>query len=221
MAKQKITKSPKKIKIKIGDKFGRLEVLENTGIIKSHTCFKCKCKCGNIKNIRADRLKSGNTKSCGCLWKEAIIKANSTHGMYKSLEYASWLHMLNRCGNPKNDGYDGYGGRGITVCKRWLKFENFFEDMGIRKKGLSIERIDNNKGYYKENCKWATTLEQSRNKRPRKKNKVGVVGIGWDKQRCKYRVQIGVNGKNYFVGRFATLEQAKTARQESEQNYWK
>lgn len=82
--------------------------------------------------------------------------------------YISWHHMKQRCLNPKNHKWEAYGGRGITICKRWHKFENFFADMGERPDGLSLDRIDNNKGYSKDNCRWATHDVQANNKRVRK-----------------------------------------------------
>lgn len=87
-------------------------------------------------------------------------------GSKRTKEYMAWDHMKQRCNNPKNPRYKDYGGRGIRVCNRWLDFKNFLEDMGpAPSKTLTLERINNNLGYSKENCKWATTMEQSRNKR--------------------------------------------------------
>ena len=92
--------------------------------------------------------------------------ANRTHGMSLSSEYRIWIGVKNRCQNPRNKRYDDYGGRGITVCERWQKFENFLEDMGPRpSKQHSLDREDNSKGYCKENCRWVTTKDQNRNTR--------------------------------------------------------
>lgn len=90
---------------------------------------------------------------------------STTHGMYYTATYKSWARMIQRCNNKKYDHYKYYGGRGINVCKLWLKFENFYKDMGERPEKMSIDRIDPEKGYFKENCKWSTHREQCNNKR--------------------------------------------------------
>lgn len=134
-----------------------------------------KCDCGNIIEVEVNSVdgKRGNTRSCGCLGVEQRLKANTTHGRSRRdsehyQTYSSWQHMKDRCLNPKNKYYKNYGERGITICDRWMDFERFLEDMGDRSKELSLDRIDNNKGYYKENCRWATRLQQANNTRRNK-----------------------------------------------------
>jgi len=153
-----------------GKKFGRLSVIKQTGKDKNgHSLWLCKCDCGKEKIILGISLQSGCTKSCGCLKKELDKKRNLKHNHAQrgkvSKTYNSWVHMIQRCTNPNCEIYKHYGGRGIKVCKRWLKFENFLEDIGEIPKGLTLDRVDNNKGYSPKNCKLSTIKEQSRNKR--------------------------------------------------------
>lgn len=126
------------------------------------------CSCGKEKTIREDLVKSGKQKSCGCSRKK--MKNTLSHGMSRTKIYSVWSSLKSRCLNPNNPQYKDYGGRGIKVSDRWLSFENFFEDMGHPKKeGLTIDRIDNEDGYYKENCRWATSKQQNSNKRSNKR----------------------------------------------------
>ncbi len=153
-----------------GQKFGRLFVIERMANNKHRqSMWLCRCDCGKEKTIWSGDLKSGNTKSCGCLKREKITIANTTHGHSTTIKmsktYDAWQSMIQRCTNPKSMYYYNYGGRGIAVCKRWRKFENFLKDMGIPKNGLTLDRVNNDKGYCKSNCRWATRKEQNRNKR--------------------------------------------------------
>lgn len=155
----------------IGQKFGILTVLKRTdGNQRGYCRWLCKCICGKEKIISSGDLKSGNTKSCGCLRKKQTCERFTTHGHLKnglvSKTYHSWLSMIQRCTNPHKKDYKYYGGRGIIVCKRWMKFENFLVDMDEPPtKSHSIDRIDNDGNYCKSNCRWATRTEQQRNTR--------------------------------------------------------
>jgi len=150
----------------IGKQFNRWTVLDYfPGYRKNGKKFKntvlCICICGNKNTITWGDLKSGKSKSCGCLHLEIVKR----HDLSKTSEYGAWRDMLQRCNNPKNAWYDSYGGRGIKVCERWHKFENFIADMGFKKdRTLSIDRINNDDNYYPENCRWATKLEQILNR---------------------------------------------------------
>ena len=162
-----------------GRRFGKLVVLEFSGRAKTIILWKCKCDCGESSTVRANALTSGRTRSCGCGEKDnlkALCAARITHGMANSIsEYSIWNMMRQRCSNPKNLAYDRYGARGITVCKRWDSFEQFFSDMGPRPyRKHSIERIVNSLGYMPGNCKWATATEQGRNKR----NNIAITHAG-------------------------------------------
>jgi len=145
-----------------GQRFGRLVAIEPTdrrsrGVI----IWRCICDCGNEHFTTSVRLHHKLVKSCGCL------RGNySYHGMFGTPTHKSWEGMKSRCNDPNNSSYKYYGGRGIKVCERWHKFENFYADMGERPKGMTLDRINNDGDYEPRNCKWATYKEQRANSRP-------------------------------------------------------
>lgn len=143
--------------------FGRLTVDSVEGS-KVH----CTCACGTKRIVSIYSLRSGNTRSCGCLARERTAnmgRSNKTHGMKKTRTYKAWESMRRRCFNPRAGNFKHYGGRGITVCDAWASFENFLADMGECPDGLTLERNDTNGNYEPSNCCWATPVEQTRNRR--------------------------------------------------------
>ncbi len=150
------------MRIKKGDKYNYLTAIKfSYRNRRSQQYWLFKCDCGKEKVICVGNVKNGHTKSCGCLLK----RGNIIHGMHGTRVYHSWVTMKGRCLNPNNPRYKDYGGRGITVCNHWLKFENFYQDMGNRPVNKTLDRIKNNLGYYKKNCKWSTPKEQANNRR--------------------------------------------------------
>lgn len=156
-----------------GKRFGRATVIKQAGRTKaSKVLWECRCKCGKVFITVASQLKSGHTKSCGCFKNENTSRIKTTHGhaAKKTRTYTVWKNMNVRCLCPSQEAYKDYGLRGIKVCKRWRfgtknAFANFLADMGEAKKGLTIDRINNDGSYTKSNCRWVTPSENCNNKR--------------------------------------------------------
>jgi hypothetical protein len=139
------------------------EVSERTR--DGHKKWLCKCTCGNVDEYIATRVKHHRVNSCKKCSLLAMGEKNKSHGMKNTMTYSSWASMKDRCLNKKSKDYARYGEKGISVCAEWIdSFEQFYIDMGEKPKGTSIDRIDNNLGYFPKNCRWATHSEQQRNK---------------------------------------------------------
>lgn len=181
------------------ENFGRLTAKKYlyTEKGKSST-WLCECECGNTTEVVLSSLRNGNTQSCGCLQKERA-RNNVTHNRTKTSEYYAWSNMIQRCTNKNNPEYKNYGARGITVCDKWKNsFEKFLEDMGEKPlRGLSLDRIDNNKGYFKENCRWTTGYTQAVNQRNKKNKTTGIKNISYSKRDDLYYVSITRKAKRY------------------------
>ena len=203
--------------------FGKLLVIkEASKTDKSRQKFWwCRCSCGNEKEIGGHSLRRGAIVSCGCFGKSQRKKSNTIHGKWKSAEYKTWDSMIQRCTNPNRVSYKNYGGRGIEVCIAWFDFERFFCDMGEKPSvNYSIERINNDLGYYKENCRWATSSEQSQNTRIFKTNTSGMRGVSWNKRKNKWRAFISHDRQQNHLGYFDTKQLAHEARQIAEKKLW-
>lgn len=151
-----------------GDKYNRLTLLEEVprqSVRPSKRLWRCVCECGKGATVTLDHLKTGHTNSCGCWNRERLSETRTTHGMTGTRTRKIWSHIVQRCTNQNHPKWFDYGGRGITLDPRWLKFENFFADMGEAVGNLSIDRIDNSKGYSRENCRYTDATTQARNTR--------------------------------------------------------
>lgn len=190
----------------------KLELLEDLGTIKPRESSKYKaryglykCFCGNEFKAQTAHIKSGHTKSCGCLTKSQ--KGRSSHRLYKT-----WSCMISRCYNKNIKPYKFYGERGIKVCDRWLQFDNFIEDMySTFIEGLTLDRKDNNGNYEPDNCRWVTQKVQCRNQtKIPNHNSSGIVGVYFNGK--KWISNICVNNKTIYLGSFDDKEDALIKR---------
>lgn len=190
--------------------FGRLKALDN-----GKPKVKCKCSCGVVKDIKRNHFMAGNILSCGCLKKEKLAEINKSHGMTNTRLYSIWSNMKSRCYNKNKPDYCYYGAKGITVCDEWLTFEGFFNNIPLGYRyDLELDRIDNTKGYSKDNCKWSTRSEQCLNR-----NSIGDVphrGISFIERDNLYRATITKNGKRQCK-HFKRLEDAISWRKIKEE----
>ena len=164
-----------KLKDITGQRFGRLVVVNREGSTRHGLAtWRCLCDCGSECVVIGNLLRSGNTQSCGCIHKEMLRSRNHVHGLRHKRLYGVWLGIKERCYNPKSNRYHRYGGRGITVCDEWLNnFQSFYDwsiangyDENASYGECTIDRIDNDKGYSPDNCRW-TDIKNQRNNQTR------------------------------------------------------
>lgn len=200
-------------------RFGGLTILSKSD--KTDSCGRVLwvgiCDCGKECLSTRNAVNSGKI-SCGCVRLTKALKANTSHGMSNTSIYKRWEQIIQRCTNKNDKNYNNYGGRGIAVCDEWLKFERFYDDIGdVPYKAASIDRINNNKGYYKENCEWADRPTQTTNKRST--NSLGFMGVqahqGW------FRYRLKREGVIYSEAGFLTAKEAGAAYLEKKKEIYK
>jgi hypothetical protein len=182
---------------------------------RNDKALRCVCACGVERDVLLHNLANGTSTSCGCDKDRKTAERSRTHGHSRTPIYRAWKGMLERCEKPSHKSYAYYGGRGITVCKRWHSFENFLADMGARPDGMSLERRDNNKGYTPSNCYWATRAAQMANTR----NSLMLEVRGTRKHAREWAASIGITQRG-LAARIAhgwTVEDACTTPHQRKQ----
>lgn len=192
----------------LGIRFGKLTVIERLENFPNGTAaWNCLCDCGIEKKVAGTKLRAGKQKSCGCSSPKFSKESISTHGMSKTRVYRIWAGMHSRCRQTKNKKIQRlYLDKGIKVCERWNKFENFYEDMGDPPDGMSIDRINGDKGYEPSNCRWATSKQQANNMSSNRlieyNNKKMTISL-WAKE-----IGVKPNTLNYRIRRGMPLKDA-------------
>jgi hypothetical protein len=201
----------------VGNQYLNMLVISDEGVRNKSgdILWKCRCLlCGNENTFaRKHDLERGDYESCGCKRRKDLSEKNYKHGLSQAREYKIYYGMLDRCNNPLNPNYEYYGGRGITVCDRWLEsFENFIEDMGMRPdESYSVERVNNNLGYSSENCKWATKSEQAYNRRKIENCTSDHIGVHFDKRIKRFVARVWLNKKRINLGSYIDQDSAAEA----------
>lgn len=198
----------------LGNVFTNLTVINKSEIKKNKkVTWDCLCSCGKILNVTTGSLRSGKTKSCGCYKSKITSERNFKHGFANSRAHNSWSAMKQRCYYEKHKDYKSYGGKGIKVCDEWVNsFEQFLNDMGHPKDGESLDRINPDLNYSKENCKWSTISEQSKNKSIHRKKETGI------RKRKNNLFEVYLSEK--YVGSSLIFEEALAIRKKAEKEIW-
>lgn len=206
--------------IESGERFGLLTV-DSVSHSNNGIYYNVVCDCGNKKILSGSQLRQGYTKSCGC-YKESIIgRKVENHGLSSTKEYSVWSSIICRTSHPIKSTRKWYYDKGVKVSEEWRSsFLKFYEDMGECPDGFTIDRIDPDGDYCKENCRWASVELQSINKGLSSNNTSGVTGVSFNKNDGKWVAYIYRDWKRYYLGSFSSKEEAVAARQQGEELYW-
>lgn len=211
----------------IGQKFNRLTVIKEGNSLPNKSKWICLCDCGNIKEIVGTRLKNNETKSCGCLANEfrriAGIKHNHCKNNKFTKEYRTYCSIKDRIKNPKHKSYKLYKDIEIKIEPEWINdFTKFLNHVGLApSEKHTLDRIDNSKGYVKNNLRWVCRTTQMINQKIRSTNTSGHKGVNYIKRLKKWRARIWINKKETELGLFNTIEEAIIARKKAEEIYYK
>lgn len=212
-----MAKTPRDLR---GIKFGKLNPLKyepgyKDGDKTISARWICSCDCGGFRKVSTKELNKGSVTSCGCDYRGSTYK----HGLSKTKAYGVWRNMKARCDDSRRKDYRRYGARGIGYNRSWEDFENFYADMGDVPEGMTLDRINNDEGYSKSNCRWATIEVQSRNKAPLKQGNPYKTGVTWRKERDKWVVNLSHQGRKIYIGSFFYYDDAVKAMREAEVEY--
>lgn len=190
-----------------GKQFSRWTVICEAGKDSNDDAlWFCRCVCGTEKAVYGGALKSGASRSCGCLQIEKLKERATIHGLWKHPIYHAWNRMISRCYRLRNASYKNYGGRGITVCKEWVNGPVAFYNWAINngwERGLTLDRIKNDGNYEPNNCQFITlALNTVKQRALSTRNTSGYKGVSWHKYSQKYQVQIMIGGKTTHLGQF-------------------
>lgn len=220
-----------------GKVFDRWTVISEAGRAPGRQVkWFCRCVCGKEREVLGTHLRAGNSTSCGCVKKKRPTPGDRTDRVSRSTckvssdrFYQIWNGMKQRTSNPNHPSFNYYGGRGITVCERWLDFGGFHEDTHadylkhVEEYGeadTTLDRLNSDGNYEPSNCRWATRTEQARNRRTRSDSSTGVTGVGWHADKCKWQAYITPAGKLLHLGYFEKKTDAVEARKAAEEKFF-